>query len=252
MDGWVERSRLVGRRVECWLERTVDSATGRVEYVFPDGSPVPSTADVAAVRESRISLAATNRPDAVAPSVLLCERPSALVVTVRDGALRTIREETWNNSPAIEQELQETGGGIFGPPLRSWTKQAEVVLANVAAASRGRNRMQIAYGEIEATEANLIRCHDSEFRRIGDWHVHPGRGATGRPSDTDMRTWLSELDEIDRQRPVGQYLGIIATVGERGWTSRPRLHAWVVRRNSRGEPICEPATLGERRRARAA
>ena len=67
-----------------------------------------------------------------------------------------------------------------------------------------------------------------------------------------MSAWLRELDRIDRSRLATCYLGIIATAGPRGWSSKPRLHAWVVSRDDRGQPICQPATLTESRYARAA
>jgi hypothetical protein len=114
--------------------------------------------------------------------------------------------------------------------------------------------VEIAYGKIEATEASLIRVHRSQLRRIGDWHVHPTcpPGRIGEPSDGDMSTWLRELDRIDRSRQATRYVGIIATAGPRGWSSKPRLHAWVVSRDTRGRPTCQPATLVESRYARAA
>ena len=110
------------------------------------------------------------------------------------------------------------------------------------AAARAILTMEIAYGWIEAAEASMIRSTDSHLRHVGDWHVHPScpAGHIGEPSDQDMAGRLSELDEIDSQRLATQYLGIIATVGVRGWASPPRLHAWVVSRDERGRPVCEP------------
>ena len=170
------------------------------------------------------------------------------------GALLTIHEEIQAHRPGIEVLGDETGGGIFGPPIRSWHKRADVTIATVAAGRRQRNAVEITYGKIEATEASLIRVHGSHLRRIGFWHLHPTcpPGRVGEPSDTDMAVWRSELDRIDRNRSATRYLGIIATAGPRGWSSKPRLHAWVVSRDNRGRPICQPATLTESRHARAA
>ena len=67
-----------------------------------------------------------------------------------------------------------------------------------------------------------------------------------------MSVWVRELDRINRSRLATHYLGIIATAGPRGWSSKPRLHAWIVRRDDGGQPICEPASLVESRYARAA
>ena len=160
-------------------------------------------------------------------------------------AVRVLYDEIRAQRHAIETRGLETGGGLIGPPIRGWHQRAHVAIANVAVASRGRNKVELAYGQIEATEADLIRFQDSPMRRVGDWHVHPScpPGRVGQPSPIDMQTWLAELDRIDRSRPATRYLGIIATAGERGWASNPELHGWVVRRDKRNRPICEPATL---------
>jgi hypothetical protein len=183
----------------------------------------------------------------------LLECHCGLTVHIGTGALQTIHEEIQAHQPGIEVLGYETGGGIFGPPIRGWHNRANVAIATVAAGPRRPRELEIAYGKIEATEANLIRI-GSQLRRIGDWHVHPAcpLGHVGEPSDTDMSTWLRELDRINLSRSTTRYLGVIATAGPRGWSSPPRLHAWVVRRDARGQPICEPATLTESRCVRAA
>ena len=62
-------------------------------------------------------------------------------------------------------------------------------------------------------------------------------GHVGEPSDTDMRVWLRELDRIYRSRSATRYLGIIATAGPHGWSSkrsctrndaRPRPRPWEL------------------------
>lgn len=47
-------------------------------------------------------------------------------------ALQTIHEEIQAHPPGIEVLGYETGGGIFGPPIRSWHTRADVKLATVA------------------------------------------------------------------------------------------------------------------------
>ena len=187
-------------------------------------------------------------------SVALDLSSCSLTVHIGTRALQTMHEEIQAHRAGIEVLGYETGGGIFGAPIRGWHTRAEVAIATVAAAARRPNAVEIAYGKIEATEAKLIRVHGSRLRRIGCWHLHPTcpPGRVGEPSDTDMSTWLRELDRIDRSRSATRYLGIIATSGPRGWSSKPRLHAWVVSRDNRGRPICQPATLTESRHARAA
>ena len=259
VDGWCERTCLVGGREQRWLERTIDAATGRVEQFFGRHEYVLRSTDVTARRRTAAPAAPVvcPRPERVvdrsAATVDLRSSPCGLTVHIGTRALQTIHEEIQAHRAGIEVLGYETGGGIFGPPIRGWHTRADVTVATVAAGPRRAGQLEIAYGKIEATEATLIRDR-SRLRRIGDFHCHPTcpPGRVGEPSDTDMSTWLRELDRIDRSRSATRYLGIIATAGPRGWSSKPRLHAWVVSRDDRGRPICQPATLTESRYARAA
>ena len=90
-----------------------------------------------------------------------------LTVHVGTRALQTIDEEIQAHRPGIEVLGYETGGGIFGPPIRVWHRRADVAIATVAAGPRQRDAVEIAYGKIEATEANLARVHGSQLRRQG-------------------------------------------------------------------------------------
>jgi hypothetical protein len=260
VDGWSVRTCVVGGRERHWLERTVDATTGHVEQFFGHYEYASRSTDVATRLRTAARATRVIRPRRrgnvrreVAPPALHTS-PCALSVHIGTGALQTIHDEIQAHQAGIEVLSYETGGGIFGPPIRGWHRRADVSIANVAAGPRRPRALEIAYGKIEAIEANLIRVHGSQLRRIGDWHVHPTcpRGRVGEPSDTDMSTWLSELDRIDRTRSATRYLGVIATAGPCGWSSKPRLHAWVVSRDNRGQPICQPATLTESRYARAA
>lgn len=259
MDGWVERSCLIGGRERRWLERVVDPTTDRVEQYFGDYTTAPAIRSAPgrpthspARRQRRPTPAATSRK-AYQPVALL-NRPSGLTVSVSSTALYTIRTEIRKREGEIEEQLLETGGGLFGPPIQSWHSHAEVRLGSVAARARRRNRVDIAYGEIEADDAALRRVEGPHIGHIGDWHVHPycDPSHVGEPSRADMHAWLGELDRINHSRLATGYLGIIATAGRRGWASPPQLHAWVMRRDSNGTPVCERASLIERRHARAA
>ena len=59
-------------------------------------------------------------------------------------ALQTIHEEIQAHRPGIEVLGYETGGGIFGPPIRSWHTRADVKLATVAAGPRRPHELEIA------------------------------------------------------------------------------------------------------------
>jgi hypothetical protein len=96
----------------------------------------------------------------------LLECHCGLTVHIGTGALQTIHEEIQAHQPGIEVLGYETGGGIFGPPIRGWHNRANVAIATVAAGPRRPRELEIAYGKIEATEANLIRI-GSQLRRIG-------------------------------------------------------------------------------------
>lgn len=245
-DGWVERFRLVGGRREAWLERVTDPDVGGVEQYF--GTAFGATAfSHALVRSLPTTRAPQRAKSATQPPrfVRVTDNPShGLIVRLSSGALRTIYGEIQSRHRAIERDRLETGGGLFGLALHGWHKGADVRVASVAVAAHGTNQMAMAYGEIEATEADLAHAHGRHIRRIGDWHVHPGDN-TGRPSKVDMTTWLAELDRIDRSRSATRYLGIIATAGPRGWMSRPRLHAWIFQRNNDGRASCHRAILRE-------
>ena len=54
---------------------------------------------------------------------------------------------------AREVLAYETGGGIFGPPIRGWHKRVDVTLATVATESRRPNAVEIAYGKGRLSEA---------------------------------------------------------------------------------------------------
>jgi hypothetical protein len=249
VEGWVERTSMVGRLETRWLERTLDVRTGRVESYYGD-----YLHDVTATRTARTSPRTTPSPlvhtapaptvERPRPTVTLQQSATRLLVRLNPRAVRTIQDEIRAQRHAIETRQLETGGGLFGPPIRGWHQQAHVAVANVAVASRGQNKVEIAYGQIEAKEADLIRFQDSPLRRAGCWHCHPTcpAGRVGEPSQTDMQTWLSELDRINQSRRATRYLGIIATAGKRGWTS-PQFYGWIVRQDKRNRPICEPATV---------
>ena len=103
-------------------------------------------------------------------------------------------DEIRAQSHAIDTRGLETGGGLFGPPIRGWHEQAHVAIANVAVALRRRGKVELAYGQLEAKEAAMIRFQDSPLRRLGDWHVHPTcpAGTSGnRQSPTCRRGWTS-------------------------------------------------------------
>jgi hypothetical protein len=159
--------------------------------------------------------------------------------------VRTVRDELSSHaSPLTGELLVETGGGLFGPPLMSWHRDVRIGVANVAATLQSRASMSMSDARLRAEESTLV-AHGSELRRIGDWHAHPTRrrDGVGVPSEADMSTWISEIDSLNSERLTARYVGIIGTVGERGWVSTPRLHAWVVRRDDLGRAVCERATV---------
>ena len=178
IDGWVERTSMVGRLESRWLERTLDVATDHVEHYYGDYQR-----DVAATRTAHTSARTTRAPlvrptpaptaSSPPPTVTLCTAASRLLVTLNPRAVRALYDEIRAQSHAIETRGLETGGGLFGPPIRGWHERAHVAIANVAVASRGRSKVELAYGQIEAKEADLIRFQDSPLRRLGDWHATP-------------------------------------------------------------------------------
>ncbi len=83
---------------------------------------------------------------------------------------------------------------------------------------------------------------------VGSWHCHPGT-LDRRPSHTDLRGWLSMLDFCARRRRSSQaHVGLIYSAaydawrGESTW-ARPKVSAWIVRRDGWGSSVCEPARI---------
>jgi hypothetical protein len=107
-----------------------------------------------------------------------------LTVHIGTRALQTMHDEIQKHRPGIEVLGYETGGGIFGPPIRGWHEQAEVAIATVAAGPRQRNAVEIAYGKIEATEASLR----ARSRR------------TGRRSTSDRSGWIPGVAGLSGSR----------------------------------------------------
>ncbi|MGZ4370980.1 MAG: hypothetical protein ACXVRV_02715 [Gaiellaceae bacterium] len=180
VDGWSVRTCLVGGREQHWLERTIDAATGHVEQFYGHYEYASRSNRIAA----RPRTAAPAAPVVRTRPVRTVERPAAPVelhttpcgLTVRIGtrALQGIHEEIQAHLPGIDVLGYETGGGIFGPPIRSWPTCADVAIATVAAGTRRRNAVEIAYGKIEATEASLR----ARSRR------------TGRRSTSERSGWI--------------------------------------------------------------
>jgi hypothetical protein len=52
-----------------------------------------------------------------------------LTVHIGIRARRTLPEKIQRHRPGIEVLGYETGGGIFGPPIRGWHRKAEVIIA---------------------------------------------------------------------------------------------------------------------------
>jgi hypothetical protein len=171
LDGWCERTGLVAGRRTRWLERVIDATTDHREQYFGNYAalatrtvPHAPQRKAAAIRRQLATPIASSK---WRTEVALLARPSELTVTLSSTALRTICDEIRKQERAVEEDMIETGGGIFGPPLQSWHGYTDVRIATVAAASRGRNRLDIAYGQIGATEAALARYESSHLRRLG-------------------------------------------------------------------------------------
>ena len=141
VDGWVERTSMVGRLQTHWLERTLGVRTGRVEYYCGDyAREVTATRSMQpAARTTRAPLKHSSpAPTVVTPgeTVTLQRGASQLHVTLNPRAVRVLYDEIRAQRNAIETRGLESGGGLFGPPIRGWHEQAHVAIPNVAVALR--------------------------------------------------------------------------------------------------------------------
>jgi hypothetical protein len=175
--------------------------------------------------------------------VILRTSPADLTLTFGAGALKTMRDEVYARSDAIENDHIETGWGLIGPPIRSWDREAHVTVAIPLGGSSRRevDGVLVDLSHFSEVERQRIAVHETEHRYGGSAHVHPH--GSGEPSPRDMETWLHELEHLERERGATRYLGVILTAGKYGWRSTPRLHAWLVREDDFGRAICEAVTV---------
>jgi hypothetical protein len=206
------------------------------------GASPRSQATPLARRRAEVPAAPAREPDRL-NRVILRTSPSDLTVTVGLGALKTMRDETYARSDAIEDEHIETGWGLTGTVIRSWDRDAFVSVAIPLGGSSRRDvdGVLVDQSHFSEVERQMVAVHETEHRYIGSAHVHPH--GSGEPSSRDLETWLGELEHLDGERGATRYLGVILTAGKYGWRSNPRLHAYIVRQDERGRAICEPVTV---------
>jgi hypothetical protein len=173
--------------------------------------------------------------------VELRERLGKHAVVIGSSARRLIDAECFAHRYEIEEhEIEATGGGLFGPALWSWQREAYVASAILALSNCWRNYAELDIETIVA-HARSLKCRESPHVEIGTWHPHPGTGDS-RPSPGDLEAWLSGLNWL---KSGTRYVSLIATRGAYGWASPPRLHAWVMYRDRFGDAICERAAVRE-------
>ena len=123
VDGWFERTSVVGRLETRWLERTLDVRTGRVEYYCGDyAREVTATRSTQPPRRTTpASLTQPPPAPAVKPreAVTLQHGASQLHVTLNPRAVRVLYDEIRAQSHAIETRGLETGGGADRPAVRA-------------------------------------------------------------------------------------------------------------------------------------
>jgi hypothetical protein len=225
----------------------VDSEAGRAAIAAartrkpapPRRSPAPS------------SLVATARralPPRSSEPIELRDRLGDHTVVIGSFARRLINNECFAYRYAIEeQEIEATGGGLFGEPIWSWDRESYVASANFALSNGWRHSAELDIGAILAKAGSLKKAGSTHVE-IGTWHPHPGTD-DGRPSPGDLQAWLGGLNWL---KSGSRYVSLIATRGTRGWASPPRLHAWVMYRDRFGDAICERAAVREGSSARVA
>jgi proteasome lid subunit RPN8/RPN11 len=149
---------------------------------------------------------------------------------------------------AIRRELSaaaplqvETGGFLFAHQRRVFF--ADICHASGPAPNSRHSRTSVMTGEVADVRAEFGEfTQRANLKHIGCWHSHPW--GNGEPSRADMKVWRQRLEKSGGD----QYLGVIATPEDgHGSSMFPRLHAWLIRRDSLkpGNYLCEAARIRE-------
>jgi len=158
VDGWAERSDVLGGFATRWLEREMPSEPGTFEQVFLEAPLVERATNQAAVmRQARVRLSASARET-------------------------ILHRACWQSGV----DGLETGGWLFGDT------SSGVVVAHATGpgptAIRERHALTHDHSALPAYRLRRL-WGDVHANRIGQWHSHPG--GSGSPSEVDLRGWRS-------------------------------------------------------------
>jgi hypothetical protein len=174
--------------------------------------------------------------------------PSPIEVTLTRSASERMRSDLFM---LTRRDNLECGGFLFSAPTRSWDKSLRILDAT----GTGEAQRSVDYMWLDK---EMWRSHELAYaidgldmQLCGLWHAHPNT-RDGTPSSADLTALLGVLDWNQghgRSAPcsVGLIYSASPYLGD-SW-ARPRLHAWVVRREGQGNwawPVCEPAEIRER------
>lgn len=155
----------------------------------------------------------------------------------------SLRASPWNDLRDFARESadgRETAGFAFGPHVRSWHRRVSISWVTSMVKERAASSCAFDIASLVQEKASIRGAEaDGHVGEIGSWHTHPN-SQSGRPSDTDLSTWLNAHDFLG-----SPYVGLILTahVTDERW-SRPDIHAWITRRGGTFDrPICERALV---------
>jgi proteasome lid subunit RPN8/RPN11 len=149
---------------------------------------------------------------------------------------------------AIRRELSaaaplqvETGGFLFAHQRRVFF--ADICHASGPAANSEHGRTSVMVGEVADVRAEFGEFTQwADLKHIGCWHSHPW--GDGQPSRADLSVWRQRLEKSGWDK----YVGVITTPEDgHGSSMFPRLHGWLLRRDSLkpGNYLCKPARIRE-------
>jgi len=181
---------------------------------------------------------------------VLRERAEPTVAVVLSN---TARQRIENDLFALTRsDGKECGGYLFGPKFYGLNKPIEIRSATRTwDARRAEDSLWLDSAAWLATEQAIAK-EGLDEELCGSWHCHPLTHVR-KPSSADLAAWLGMRDFFEGRRWSSKaHIGLIYSArydprrGESSWAD-PEVSAWVVKRDRWGSPVCEPASLRERR-----
>jgi proteasome lid subunit RPN8/RPN11 len=232
---WIERSQVMpGGQVVRWEERVLDEETGHVARRFTTPPPERFSASLGTAQIVETG---------TAPAWTSPRRQATVASSLETfGAVRvTMTPEAWRSLARMPLASGvEVAGALLGERRGDEIIVREAVIADY---ERSRYHVRLDSEKIDGLVSGDLAWRSAEL--VGHAHSHVAERGPARPSEADLRSWLSW------QRADRPFVGVIITRSDK-WNGRlddwhswkkPLVSAFVITRDANGEPNCEIATL---------